>query len=76
MDSRQWFLSVTSILTESFAATKLCCKWRTWWSHHRGLAELFRELAERLRGFAAFELATFSPRFLQKRDAGACIGGS
>ena len=28
--------------------------------HHRGLAELFRELAERLREFAAFELATFS----------------
>ena len=28
--------------------------------HHRGLAELFRELAELLREFAAFELATFS----------------
>jgi len=28
--------------------------------HHRGLAELFRELAQRLREFAAFELATFS----------------
>jgi hypothetical protein len=28
--------------------------------HHRGLDELFRELAEHLREFAAFELATFS----------------
>jgi formate hydrogenlyase transcriptional activator len=28
--------------------------------HHRGLAELFRDLAKRLREFAAFELVTFS----------------
>jgi hypothetical protein len=27
--------------------------------HHRGLAELFREPAERLREFTAFELAPF-----------------
>jgi hypothetical protein len=53
------FPGPSSIRAANFAVTKPCSRMADLVLHHRGLAELFREPAERLREFTAFELAPF-----------------